>query len=135
MNTFRLHLLVGLLFSAMIAQAQIFGTVRGTVLDPQKLPIPGAMVTLKAQGSAWSAEAKTNQAGEFSVPTVPAGAYTIEIEHQGFRTMSELLTLSIGGAPTLIFFMELGSVKTDVEVTAALEITNPESSSPPVSIS
>ena len=135
MRQVRLYLLVGLLFSATIAQAQIFGTVRGTVLDPQKLPIPGATVTLKARGSAWSVEATTNEAGEFSVPTVPAGAYTIEIDHQGFKTMSELLTLSIGSAPSLIFFMELGSVKTDLEVTAALEITNPEASSPPVSIS
>ncbi|MBZ5674758.1 MAG: TonB-dependent receptor [Acidobacteriia bacterium] len=135
MERFRLHLLVGLLFSAMIAQAQIFGTVRGTVLDPQKLPIPGATVTLKARGSAWSVEATTNDAGEFSVPTVPAGSYTIEIDHMGFKTMSELLNLSIGSAPALIFFMELGSVKTDLEVTAALEITNPEASSPPVSIS
>jgi hypothetical protein len=135
MKTFRLYLLAGLLFGATIAQAQIFGTVRGTVLDPQKLPIPGATVTLKARGSAWSVDATTNEAGEFSVPTVPAGAYTIEIEHQGFRTMSELLTLSIGSAPSLIFFMELGSVKTDMEVTAALEVTNPEASSPPVSIS
>ena len=37
--------------------------------------------------------------------------------------MSEFLTLSIGAAPSLIFFMELGSVKTDMEVTAALEVT------------
>lgn len=130
-----LHLLVWLVFGATIAQAQIFGTVRGTVLDPQKLPIPGATVTLKARGSAWSVEATTSETGEFSVPTVPAGAYTIEIEHHGFKTMSELLTLSIGSAPALIFFMELGSVKTDLEVTAALEATNPEASSAPVSVS
>ena len=41
MRTFRRYLLAGILFGATIAQAQIFGTVRGTVLDPQKLPIPG----------------------------------------------------------------------------------------------
>jgi hypothetical protein len=42
MKQFKLYLLVGLVLSVTIAQAQIFGTVRGTVLDPQKLPIPGS---------------------------------------------------------------------------------------------
>jgi hypothetical protein len=107
MKQFTLYLLAGLIFSVTIAQAQIFGTVRGTVFDPQKLPIPGATITLKAVGSAWSGEAKTNEAGEFVIAAVPAGAYALEIDHQGFRTMSELINLSIGSAPTLLFFMEL----------------------------
>ena len=76
MNRFTLYLLAGLVFSVTIAQAQIFGTVRGSVFDLQKLPIPGATITLKTVGSAWT--------GEFMIAAVPAGAYAIEMDHQGF---------------------------------------------------
>lgn len=123
------------LLGGSAADAQIFGTVRGSVMDPQDLPVAGATVSIKSQASSWTAEAKSDESGAFSIPLVPAGSYLIEIEHQGFKTMSQILNLSIGAAPVLVFFMELGSINSEVSVSAALETTNPEASSPPVTVS
>ena len=50
-------------FTACVAQAQIFGTVRGTVVDPQGAMIPGATVALKAHASAFTKTTQTDESG------------------------------------------------------------------------
>ncbi len=134
---FRRWLLLGcaITLSYGVSSAQIFATVRGTVIDPQERVIPNAKVILKSQASSWSAAATTGETGEFVMTAVPAGAYTVEIEHADFRTMKEFLNVTVGAAPSLMFMMELGAVSTTTEVTAQLEITNPDASSPPVTVS
>lgn len=116
-------------------QAQSFGTVRGVVVDPQQKLVPDAKVRFKAQASAYTQESTTDQNGEFTASAVPAGAYTIEVSHEGFQTLSQMLTVNIGSAPVLHFALQLMALSTTAEVTAALEITNPDVSSPPVTIS
>lgn len=54
-----------LLFRAAAAYATIFGTVRGTVHDPDHRPIEGAQVTLRARGSDRSRTAETDPDGAF----------------------------------------------------------------------
>ena len=56
-----------------MAQAQIFGSVRGVVHDPQHRPIQGAMVMLKASASDWVKTADTDPNGEFLLNAVPLG--------------------------------------------------------------
>ncbi|HEY4364726.1 MAG TPA: TonB-dependent receptor [Bryobacteraceae bacterium] len=132
------RLLWVLLFSGLTGQvgyAQIFATVRGTVVDPQEHIITAAKVILKAEASSWTASATTGEDGLFTMTAVPAGEYTIEIEHDDFRTMKEHLNVTIGSAPSIMFMMELGTVSQTTEVTAQLEVTNPDASSPPVSVS
>jgi len=65
-----------LLCAAALAHAQIFGTLRGDVQDPQTKMIPGAKVTLKATGSAYHLETQTDRVGQFTLTAVPAGAYS-----------------------------------------------------------
>ena len=43
-----------LLVSAGVAQATVFGNIRGIVHDPQHRPIQGANVTVKAKASDWT---------------------------------------------------------------------------------
>lgn len=92
-----------LALAGSLAQAQIFGTVRGSVVDPQDLPIQHAQVSLHDRASSWSAQTQTDAAGEFRMATVPAGSYTIEVEYEGFRTVRQLLDLAIGSAPSSVF--------------------------------
>jgi len=123
------------LFGAGTGQAQIFGTVRGSVVDQQDLPVMGARITLKAEASNWMQEIQADEDGAFIVGAVPAGLYTIDVEHPGFRSISQTLTVTIGSAPILRFSLELSTVSASVEVSAAaLEITAPDASSAPVMV-
>jgi hypothetical protein len=128
-------LLLCVLLPAGSAHAQMFGTVRGNVVDPQGLPVMGAKVTLKAEASTWMKEAQAEEDGNFIVSAVPAGLYSVSVEHDGFKTLTQPLTVTIGSAPVLKLSLELSSVSSSVEVNAsALEITAPDSSSAPVMV-
>lgn len=116
-----------LILCASTGLATIFGTVRGIVHDPQHRPIEGAEVTLRARVSDWTRHAQTNADGEFQIGTVPAGEYTVHIEHTGFRTFEQSIVVASGSAPILHFFMQLGAVQEKVEVAASVAGVNPES--------
>ncbi len=115
------------MFFATACHADIFGTVRGIVHDPQHRPIAGARVTLRAQLSEWQKEAETNGEGEFTMETVPAGQYSIRVGRAGFRTMERNITVTSGSAPILHFPMELGVVEETITVAASAADVNPDS--------
>ena len=60
---------------ATTGYAQIYGTVRGTVLDPQGNVIQAARVTLKAHDSAYTKTTQTNETGLFTFTAIPANTY------------------------------------------------------------
>jgi outer membrane cobalamin receptor len=130
------NLLAGaiLALSASSGYAQTFGTVRGTIVDPQGGPIPDAGVTLKAQASAFTKESRTDAAGAFTFAAVPADSYAIEIEHSGFETMSQIVDVRILSAPVLKFSMKVAGIEVEASVAAPAETAgvNVDASSPPV---
>src|SRR5215471_10600376 len=103
-------------FGLGVLSAQIFGTLRGSVHDPQQAPMMGAKVTVKARGSALVQQTQTDERGEFALTAVPAGLYTISIEQAEFRTISQELQVAIGSAPVLDFTMEMAAAVTSVDV-------------------
>ncbi|MGH9704505.1 MAG: TonB-dependent receptor [Candidatus Acidiferrales bacterium] len=116
------------LLCSAIADASIFGNIRGIVHDPQHRPIEGAIIKLQAQGSDWSKTAQTDQNGEFQFDAVPLGEYRITISHSGFGSLEQVVTVVSGEAPVLHFPLNLASVSQKVEVTAIQNSVNPESS-------
>ena len=74
------------------ARAQITtGSIAGSVRDAQSGVVPGATVTLvnEAQGTR-SAPIVTDERGDFVIPNVPPGTYTLEITMPSFRTLNRL---------------------------------------------
>ena len=67
----RLLLLLLVLFVAHSARAQVLGTVRVTLRDAQDLALPGATVTLKAEGSTWTQTTTADGQGEAAFIAVP----------------------------------------------------------------
>ncbi len=117
-----------LLISATLSYATIFGTVRGIVHDPQHRPIENARVTLRARLADWTRTTETNDEGEFSIDAVPAGEYTVSVEHPGFRKVEQTVVVTSGSAPILHFPMQVGALKEKIEVSASLDPASPESS-------
>ena len=103
--------LMTVLLYAAPAGAQITtGTVAGTVKDAQGGVIPGATVVLvnDARGNK-SSPAITNSSGDFVVPNLTAGTYTMEVTMPSFKTLrSELpLWLPLSAILGWIVFREL----------------------------
>lgn len=114
---------------AVPGYAAIFGNVRGIVHDPQHRPIPNAQVVLRAGASAWSKIAHTNLDGEFELSAVPAGAYTLAVQAQGFQPAERSVTVGSGTAPIFHFALEIAAAKESVSVSAAPETINAQAAS------
>jgi len=114
--------------------ADVFGTVRGIVHDPQHRPIEGAGVTLSSKTEDWKRSTQSDANGEFLIDAVPAGAYTIHITHDQFRPVQNTIQVHVGSAPILHFVLDLASLESNVSVTAQVEPTSPDSASPPTDV-
>ncbi len=106
------------LVSAAAALAVVFGTIRGIVHDPQHRPIADATVELKSTNSAWSRSVKTNANGEFTLPAVPFGRYSITVTAGGFSKLQQTFTLESDESPILHFELSIQPVSQTAEVTA-----------------
>ncbi len=109
------------LLSATAARATVFGNVRGIVHDPSHRPVTGADVVLKAAASDWSNQARTDDSGEFTFSTVPAGEYVIRVKREGFREEAQRLVVSSGNAPVLHLQLGLAPQQESVEVSEKSE--------------
>jgi outer membrane receptor protein involved in Fe transport len=125
-----LVLLAGRLVFAGGVFATVFGTVRGIVHDPQHRPIPGVEVVLKAEGSEYTQNTKTNADGEFQFDAVPVGGYKVRVERAGFAAQEQKLAVLSGTAPILHFEVQLAAQAQSVTVTAEAAPAQAESITP-----
>jgi hypothetical protein len=114
--------------------ADVFGTVRGIVHDPQHRPIAGAEIRLSSKTLDWKRSTQSDANGEFLIDAVPAGEYTIVITHDQFRPVRNPVLVNVGSAPILHFVLNLASVESNVSVTAQVEPTSPDSASLPTDV-
>jgi hypothetical protein len=74
------------MLSAATAAAQEFrATIRGQVLDSSKGALPGVTVTAQNIETNEIATAVSNAQGNYSIPFLRPGSYTLTAELQGFQ--------------------------------------------------
>jgi len=84
----RIFLSLALLFVAVDLQAPaqvLFGSIVGSVTDASGAAVPGAMVKITETSTNESRSVLTNEAGVYTVTTVAAGTYRLEIGKTGFN--------------------------------------------------
>jgi hypothetical protein len=59
----------------------------GTILDPIGAIISNAEVVLKNESTKKEFSATTSEEGEFSIPVLPAGKYTLRVKYPGFKPL------------------------------------------------
>jgi hypothetical protein len=108
------------LSSAVFAQMTITGSISGTVVDPSGSAVPDAKITLTSQSTKQTREAATNESGAFNLVAVQPDAYSIKVEHAGFKTfertglvVSANERLSIGQ-----LILQVGAVNETVTISA-----------------
>jgi hypothetical protein len=78
---------VWLLPSPSSAQA-VTGTILGIIIDSTGAVMPGATVTLTHAGTGLVRSVTTDAAGEYTVPSLPTGRYSVKAELTGFKTVT-----------------------------------------------
>src|SRR5437016_10751853 len=84
MNLRKLAICLFLLSAAIAVGQVLYGTLVGTVSDPQQAAVVGANVSIKNNATGYSVEAKTNDRGGYEIPNIPPGVYDIKISAAGF---------------------------------------------------
>ena len=102
----------------MYAQT-VTGTIVGTVLDTQGAVIPSASISAKNRDTGLERVAMSESAGEFTITSVPAGAYDVTVSAPGFRQeVRSGITMTVGATVRLDFKLTVGDVQQKVVVTA-----------------
>jgi outer membrane receptor for ferrienterochelin and colicin len=118
------------LLAVVPAWATIFGTVQGVVHDPSHRPMAGVGVSLRALKSDYAQKSQSDQNGAFDFRAVPAGEYAVHVTHPGFSDAEQIVVVASGTVPVLHFQLRLAEQKESIDVSAAPDVVNPQSSTP-----
>jgi TonB family protein len=99
--------------AAMRPQLVDARTISGTVYDPEGAVVPGARVIL-TNGTGQKQTTATDQAGKFSLGSLPDGAYRLDVEASGFAPA--VRTLQRVDGRRLDITLDVGSVEETVVV-------------------
>ena len=97
----------------------VYGSVLGTVTDPQGAAVPGAKVTVSNQRKGTAGQVTTNQDGNYSVTHLIPDVYSVRIEAPGFKTIEQKdITISADTGSRVDGQFQVGGTQETVEVTA-----------------
>jgi hypothetical protein len=112
-----------LLLTALPAFSQTnpTGTISGKVVDQQGLPLPGVAVTATSPALQGSRSATTSANGDYILPFLPSGQYTVTYELSGFATVKRTERVSLDSAVTANATLAVAGVSEAVTVTGQVE--------------
>src|SRR5664280_2257832 len=118
-----LLLVLCLAVTLVTAQAQSnYAVVRGSILDPQHRPIPGARIHITATGTGAKREVVANATGLYEIAALQPGAYTLAVDSPGFQQATQVVNLEVGQQATLDLQLRLGTDNQTVTVQASGEL-------------
>jgi hypothetical protein len=113
--------LAAILFSFLCSylQAQYDnGSLVGTIRDASGAAVPGAVVTVTNNATAVATKATTNGEGDYELPSLHVGVYTISAKAPGFTdAVANNIAISVGGRQRIDLSLRVGGTETTVEVT------------------
>jgi hypothetical protein len=110
----------------VFAQAGTSG-LTGTVTDPSGTPMDGVQIVVVDPATGFSRETQTNNTGNYNIPGLRPGTYSVVATRDGFRTFTEpAFRVEVGQIARLDVGLEIGSVTEVVEVTGRAQMLQTE---------
>ena len=123
-----LLLAFGLFLPAAVSAQTGAASLTGIVTDQSGAAVPGATVTATNQATNVAYTAVSNDAGNYTVTSLPVGAYVVKAELARFKTAAtkpiQMEAQQIGRQD---FKLELGGVEETVEVSSESQVLQTES--------
>ena len=108
---------------SLLGQTTSTGSLTGTVTDPTGAVVPGAAVTITANDTGQKFEAKTNDEGVFTIPTLMSGLYTATISVKGFKQAKVTeIKIDAGKPSSIAIALEVGSQDQTVTIVGSAEL-------------
>src|SRR5215471_15956030 len=122
------HVVFGFLFcTSVLAQT---GEITGVVSDPAGAAVPAAGIIATETASGVRRALATNSEGNYTIPSLTPGQYSVSVSHAGFRQATRAgIQLQVGQQFRLDFQLEVGAVNENVTVQAGGEVLDTETAS------
>ncbi len=123
-----IRLILTAILLAATAQAQTtFATITGTITDPGGAVVPGAELTATHLESNYRYTARSNEAGNYNIPQLREGVYTLRIQAAGFgeSLVQEIRLVSLD-VRRIDIRLTIGSLQATVEVNAGAALIETE---------
>ena len=115
----RLLIAVGLVWLlALPAFADLTGDLQGTVTDATGAGVANAKVTLKSLRTGATRVLTTSPTGEFSAPQLEIGEYSVTVEKDGFKSVTQNAVVRSGEKTRIDPRLEVGNISEQVTVEA-----------------
>ena len=116
--------LVALMLFATLAFSQgNLGRIEGTVTDPTGAAVPAAEIQVKATSTGQVFKTTSTERGDWSVPALEAGAYTVTVTKPGFKVATVANIALAAGVPASVpVKLEVGQATETVTVQGGAEI-------------
>src|SRR6266849_5287168 len=109
-----------LLAIAPVCDAQTFrGGISGRIADATGAVLPGVAVTATNDATGVVRTTVTSASGDFSIPDLQLGTYTIEATLQGFQTVRTRVEVTVSQIASVDLKMGLSQVAETINVTAS----------------
>ncbi|MBV9266803.1 MAG: TonB-dependent receptor, partial [Acidobacteriaceae bacterium] len=123
---FRQHInLLGFVFLATsgasfsFAQA-VSGNIIGTVTDPSGATVAAAQITALNEGTGVSTDATANESGNYTIPNLSPGTYTITITRPGFQKfVQQNVRVDVSQSIRVDAALQVGQASQEVTVSSA----------------
>ncbi len=112
---------VFLLNAPKVSGQAVFGSIIGTVTDPQGNAVVGAKVNVTSTTKSFSYDTTTNESGNYSVTHLIPDTYKVQVTATGFQaTVIPSVILNADTSATVDAQLVVGAVTQTVEVTSAV---------------
>ena len=134
LQTFILLLVLPFAFSGIARGQEITGNLNGTVKDTSGAIVKGATVTITdSQKNVVVRTVQSNDEGDYNVPNLAVGTYTITVEATNFKkTVQNDIKIDVGQRRSVEVVLEAGNISETVLVQSdpvAVELTTATTSS------
>ncbi|HEY7306317.1 MAG TPA: carboxypeptidase-like regulatory domain-containing protein [Bryobacteraceae bacterium] len=93
--------------------------ISGTITDASGAVLPSTQVSVIQTSTGSTNRTQSNESGFYQLPNLPAGAYTLRVEHPGFQVyVQEGIVLQVDQAATINVGLRVGNLTESVTVTA-----------------
>src|SRR5258707_12939667 len=113
MRNVGLHLAVLLTVAApRMSEAQVlYGSMVGHIKDSSESSAPEGVVIIRNTETNQSREARTNEAGDYSFPTIASGPYELTVSKPGFNSATRTgIAVTINNITRRDMTLQVGSV-------------------------
>ena len=120
---------------ALLAQSDR-GSVTGSVTDQAGALVQGAKIAVKNAENGSVFVSKTTATGNFTIPSLPAGTYSVSIESAGFRTVNHRnIQVGVDQTIRLDTVLQLGATSDSITIMAEAPLLRSENAEQSMNVS